>query len=100
MTPAAVSECAWATLGKLNDQVSIGAAYSPKISMSKFSKYAGLFAGGGDFDIPENYTLGATLQATSSVLLALDYQRINYSGVAAVGNLEQQPAAGQTAGRS
>ena len=73
-------------LGKLNDQVSIGAAYSPKISMSKFSKYAGLFAGGGDFDIPENYTLGATLQATSSVLLALDYQRINYSGVAAVGH--------------
>jgi long-chain fatty acid transport protein len=73
-------------LGKLNDQVSIGAAYSPKISMSRFAKYAGLFAGGGDFDIPANYTLGATLQATPSVLFALDYQRINYSGVASVSN--------------
>jgi len=33
------------------------ASYAPKIAMSKFSNYAGLFADGGNFDIPENYTL-------------------------------------------
>jgi len=85
-------------LGKLGDQVSIGAAYSPKISMSKFSKYAGLFAGGGDFDIPANYALGATLQATPSVLFALDYQRINYSGVAAVSNSSRNLLLGKPLG--
>jgi long-chain fatty acid transport protein len=73
-------------LGKLNDTVSLGASYSPKIDMSKFSKYKGLFAEQGDFDIPENYTLGLAMQATPSVTVALDYQRINYSGVRAISN--------------
>ncbi|NMM12535.1 MAG: long-chain fatty acid transporter [Rhodoferax sp.] len=73
-------------LGKINDKVTLGASYSPKISMSKFSKYAGLFAEDGGFDIPENYTLGASFQATPSVLFALDYQRIGYSGVRAISN--------------
>jgi long-chain fatty acid transport protein len=72
--------------GKLNDKVSIGASYSPKISMSKFSDYAGLFAEQGKLDIPENYSVGAAFQATADVMLAVDYQRINYSGVASIGN--------------
>jgi long-chain fatty acid transport protein len=72
--------------GKLNDKVSIGASYSPKISMSKFSDYAGLFAAQGKLDIPENYSVGAAFQATPDVMLAVDYQRINYSGVASIGN--------------
>jgi long-chain fatty acid transport protein len=73
-------------LGKLNDQLSLGASYSPKITMSKFSKYAGLFAGQGSFDIPENYTLGLAFQATPSVTIAADYQRISYSGIPSVTN--------------
>jgi len=85
-------------LGKLSDKVSVGAAYSPKISMSKFSKYAGLFANAGDFDIPANYSLGVTLQATPSVLFALDYQRINYSGVAAVSNSSRNLLLGKPLG--
>jgi len=72
--------------GKLNDRVSIGASYSPKISMSKFSDYAGLFAEQGKLDIPENYSVGAAFQATPDVMLAVDYQRINYSGVPAIAN--------------
>lgn len=73
-------------LGKLNDKVSIGASYSPKIAMSKFSKYAGLFAGDGGFDIPENYTLGAAFQATPNVTVALDYQRISYGAIPSIAN--------------
>ena len=73
-------------LGKLNDQVTVGASYSPKISMSKFSSYAGLFADGGNFDIPENFTVGAALQVTPTVGLAFDYQSIKYSGVPSISN--------------
>jgi long-chain fatty acid transport protein len=71
-------------LGKLHDKVSIGASYSPKISMSKFSKYAGLYAEDGGFDIPENYTVGASFQATPSLTVALDYQHIGYGGVPSI----------------
>ena len=73
-------------LGMIGDKVSVGASYSPKIAMSKFSKYAGLFADGGNFDIPENYTLGLALKAAPNVTVALDYERINYANVPSVGN--------------
>lgn len=73
-------------LGKLSDSFSVGASYSPKINMSKFDSYAGLFAGSGELDIPENYTLGASFQATPAVTVALDYARINYGGVTSIGN--------------
>lgn len=73
-------------LGKLNDQFSVGASYSPKINMSEFDEYAGLFAGAGGFDIPENYTLGMSFQATPAVTVALDYSRINYGGIPSIGN--------------
>lgn len=73
-------------LGRLTDSVSVGASYSPKIHMSNLKDYAGLFAGAGGFDIPENFALGLAFQATPTVLVALDYQRINYSGIPSIGN--------------
>jgi hypothetical protein len=73
-------------LGKVTDKISLGASYSPKVSMSRFDKYAGLFAESGKFDIPENYALGASIKATPELLIAVDYQRINYAGVPSVGN--------------
>jgi long-chain fatty acid transport protein len=74
-------------MGKITPTVTIGAAYASKMNFDKFDKYKGLFAEQGDFDIPENYNLGVAWQATPAVKLALDYQRINYSKVNAVGNL-------------
>ncbi|MFH1818049.1 MAG: outer membrane protein transport protein [Pseudomonadota bacterium] len=73
-------------MGKLTPTVSIGAAYASKMKFDEFSKYKGLFAEQGGFDIPENYNLGVAWQATPAVQLALDYQRINYSGVNSIGN--------------
>ncbi len=73
-------------LGKLNDKLNVGVSYSPKISMSKLGSYAGLFAEGGGFDIPENYSVGFTYQLTSQTQIAMDYQRIGYSGVRSIGN--------------
>lgn len=84
-------------LGKISDRLSLGASYSPKIAMSKFSKYAGLFADGGNFDIPENYTLGLAAKAMPNVTVALDYERINYADVPSVGNPSTNTAALGTA---
>lgn len=73
-------------MGKLSDTVTIGAAYSSKINMSKFDEYKGLFAGAGDFDIPSNYSVGVAFVPAPGWTVAADYQRINYSDVAAVNN--------------
>ncbi len=73
-------------LGKITPTVTIGAAYASKMNFQEFDKYKGLFAEQGDFDIPENYNLGVAWQATPAVKLALDYQRINYSGVPSIAN--------------
>lgn len=73
-------------LGKVNDKFSVGASYSPKISMSKLTQYAGLFAEAGGFDIPENVVVGAAFKATPDVTVALDYERISYSGVRSISN--------------
>jgi len=73
-------------MGKWSDRVSVGASFSPEISMKRFEKYAGLFAQEGKFNIPANYGVGAAFQLTPSVQLAVDYTRINYSKVDSIGN--------------
>lgn len=72
--------------GRMSDTVSLGAAYSSKIAMSKFDKYAGLFAEQGDFDIPSNYNLGAAFKVSPTVLVGVDYQKIKYTDVKSVSN--------------
>lgn len=72
--------------GHLNDMLSVGATYAPKMSMGKFDKYAGLFAESGGFDIPSNWTVGLAFMPTPSLTLAFDYGRINYSDVKSVSN--------------
>jgi len=73
-------------MGKITPTITIGAAYASKINFEEFDLYKGLFAEQGDFDIPENYNIGVAWQATPELKVALDYQRINYNDVAAVGN--------------
>lgn len=73
-------------LWNVGSGVSLGASYQPKITMSKFSKYAGLFANQGEFDIPANWTLGAAYAITPQQAVLFDVQQIDYSNVAAVGD--------------
>ncbi|HUW28540.1 MAG TPA: outer membrane protein transport protein [Sulfuriferula sp.] len=73
-------------MGKITPAFTIGAAYATKMDMQKFDKYKGLFAEQGAFDIPENYNVGIAYQVTPELTLALDYQRINYSGVKSISN--------------
>lgn len=72
--------------GKLTPGFSFGASYASRMEMDKFDRYRGLFAGQGEFDIPENYQAGVSWQATPSFRLAVDYQRINFSDIVSVGN--------------
>lgn len=73
-------------IGQVNDKVTLGATYQSKTYMTKFDKYKGLFAEGGDFDIPETYGVGIAVKATQDLTLAADVQRIEYSEVDSVGN--------------
>jgi len=52
---------------------------------SKFSKYKGLFADGGAFDIPANVSAGLAWDAAPAWTLMLDYKHIFYSEVDSVG---------------
>ncbi len=84
--------------GKMSDTVSLGAAYSTKIAMSKFDKYAGLFAEQGDFDIPSNFNLGVAFKVSPTTLVGVDYQKIKYTDVKSVSNSSSLSGALGTAG--
>ena len=73
-------------LGKLGPAVKFGAFYQTKVWAKPFESYAGLFANGGDFDVPASWGAGVSIKATDKLTLGADYKRIEYSGVAAVGN--------------
>ena len=72
--------------GEVADGVRVGISYQSKISMGEFDEYRGLFAEGGDFDIPSTYTLGVSFDVGQSGVIVADYQRINYSDVASISN--------------
>ncbi|GAA0534562.1 long-chain fatty acid transport protein [Rhizomicrobium palustre] len=73
-------------LGQWTPDLSVGAFWQSKSYSGAFKKYAGLFAGQGSFDVPSSYGIGASYKLTDALDVALDVQRIDYSGVDAVGN--------------
>jgi long-chain fatty acid transport protein len=66
--------------------ITLGASYQSRIRMTEFDKYAGLFAAEGDFDIPSNWNAGLVVGLGPAQRLLVDYQRVHYSEIAAVGN--------------
>ncbi len=76
--------------GEITPMVTLGATYQPKTKMSKFSKYSGLFAEQGSFDIPTTYGVGIAVKATTETTVAFDIQKILYSGVPAIANTATQ----------
>ena len=71
---------------EISPGIRFGAAYQPKIDMSEFDDYSGLFAEDGDFDIPSNYTIGLAIDVGDSGVFLADLQGINYEDVDAVSN--------------
>jgi long-subunit fatty acid transport protein len=49
-----------------SQNLKVGATYQSRLWMTKFDKYAGLFAERGGFDIPSNYALGFAYKIDSS----------------------------------
>jgi long-chain fatty acid transport protein len=81
-------------MGKVSDTVTLGASYTSKVKMGKFTKYQDLFAGQGAFDMPESFELGIAFKANPKWTIAADYERINYAGVDSVGNPSTMPGDG------
>jgi len=77
---------------ELTPGLRFGLSGQTKMYMSDFDKYAGLFAEQGNFDIPAAITAGVAWDATPDLTLMFDYQRIFYSGVAAISNSSTAPA--------
>ena len=73
-------------LGKLTDRLDVGVSAQSKLYMTRFDDYKGLFAEGGDFDIPPTVTVGISYAMTPSVTVVADWQRIFYSDVKSLGN--------------
>ena len=72
--------------GEVAQDVTLAASYQTEMNMSKFDKYAGLFAEQGDFDIPSTWTLGLAWNTSPKSTLTFDIQQINYSEVASIAN--------------
>lgn len=73
-------------LGKITDNVSVGAFYKSKVWAGKFDKYAGLFAQQGSFDVPASFGAGIAVTPSKRLTLAADVKHIQYSDVQSVGN--------------
>lgn len=69
-----------------DEKLKLGINYSSRVWMEEFERYQNLFAENGDFDIPENYSIGIAYQFTPKWTAAFDIQQINYSDVRSVGN--------------
>jgi long-chain fatty acid transport protein len=72
--------------GKITDTLTLGATAASKVYMQKFTRYQGLFAGQGAFDIPANYAVGLAYAPTKDWTAAFDVERILYAGVNSVSN--------------
>ena len=73
-------------LGEPTRWLSIGASYQTKVKMQPFEKYAGLFAQGGDFDIPASWSAGFAARPAAPFTVSFEFERIYYSDVRSIGN--------------
>lgn len=71
---------------RASDTLGFGAAWSPRIRMGRLAEYEGLLANQGRLDVPENLLAGMEWLPTKDLSILFDYQRINYSGIPALGN--------------
>jgi len=71
---------------KITDKVSLGIMYQSEIKMTEFDDYADLYADQGGFDIPANFKIGLSIQASPNAAVSLDIEHIWYSDIGSVGN--------------
>ncbi len=72
--------------GEVTEQLALGISYRTKVWMTDFDEYEGLFADGGNFDIPAMFNLGLAYKITPELTFGFDYQHIFYDEVEAISN--------------
>jgi long-chain fatty acid transport protein len=72
--------------GEVLPYLNIGATYQTRIWMTSLGKYQGLFAEGGDFDIPATWTVGVAVKPMPSLVFLVDVQQIYYSDIDSINN--------------
>ncbi|MGF1547300.1 MAG: OmpP1/FadL family transporter [Thiotrichales bacterium] len=78
-------------LGNFDGGWRAGASYQTKLQMEAFDDYRGLFADGGNFDVPSTLVGGVSYAVNPSVTIAFDWQRIFYSDVKSLHNSNATP---------
>jgi long-chain fatty acid transport protein len=71
---------------RINEQLTVAAQGSTPIWSTPFDNYKGLFAGGGNFDIPGEIGAGVAYKITPVFTVMVDYKHIFYSGVNSIAN--------------
>lgn len=79
-------------LGQLTSTVSLGATFQTQTYSSKFSRYRGLFAEQGGFNIPASAAAGISVKVTPEVTVLLDGEGIFYGQVRSIANLDSNQA--------
>jgi len=64
----------------------VGFSGQSPVWMTKFDKYAGLFAEGGKFDIPASLTAGVAWDVVPALTLMVDYKHIFYGSIPSIAN--------------
>jgi long-chain fatty acid transport protein len=77
----------------VSSSLRLAVAGTSRIYMTNFDIYKGLFAGGGNFDIPASITAGVSYDVRPNVTVMADYKHIFYGDVASISN----PSTNQTA---
>lgn len=76
---------------KVMPNVRVGVAGATPMWMTNFKEYRGLFAGGGNFDIPANLQAGIAVDVNPALTLMFDYRHIFYGSVDSIANPSNNP---------
>lgn len=74
----------------------LGAQYTSKLFIPRYTKYNGLFADNGSFDSPAQYAVGFAWNASPTLTIGFDFQRILFAEIGTIGN--PGPSAAELAG--
>ena len=73
-------------LWDVTNDLTLGVSYAPRLNMSEFDRYSGLFAEQGDFDVAEEYALGINYKINSKSNISFEISQVNYNDIKSVGN--------------
>lgn len=79
-------------IGEFGKYLNLGASFQSRTYMQKFSKYRGLFAEQGGFDIPATVIGGAAFKLSEKITVPFDVERIFYGQVKSIANPDSNQA--------